>query len=104
MKSSQPATIWLRPVSVVGQASACRGLSGRRAIIAFALAVTALAQHAERASTYLEAHDLKNAEAELRKAIAETPNDPSLLTSLGGVLGMQGDLKQANVYLAKAVK
>jgi tetratricopeptide (TPR) repeat protein len=71
----------------------------------FALAAAQpLAQHAERASAYIEAGDLKNAEAELRKAIVETPNDPTLLTTLGGVLGMEGDLKQANLYLAKAVK
>jgi tetratricopeptide (TPR) repeat protein len=76
-----------------------------RALVAFALAaVQLLAQHAERASAYIEAGDLKNAEAELRKAIAQSPDDPALLTSLGGVLGMQGDLKQAIIYLAKAVK
>jgi len=76
-----------------------------RALVAFVLAaVQVLAQHAERASANIEAGDLKSAEAELRKAIAQAPDDPALLTSLGGVLGMQGDLKQANIYLAKAVK
>ncbi len=41
---------------------------------------------------------------ELRKAVQLSPNDPALLTSLGGVLGMRGNLKQANLYLAQAVK
>lgn len=50
------------------------------------------------------AGDLKSAETELRKAVALAPNDSALLTSLGGILGMEGDLHQANRYFAKAVK
>jgi Flp pilus assembly protein TadD len=75
-----------------------------RAITALALVIPALAQHAERASELIQHGDLKSAEMELRKAVDESPDDPALLTSLGGVLGMEGDLKQANTYLAKAVK
>lgn len=65
---------------------------------------TAAGQHAERASEFVQRGDLKDAETELRKAVELSPDDPALLTSLGGVLGMEGDLKQANLYLAKAVK
>ena len=61
-------------------------------------------QHAERASALMQRGDLKNAETELRKAVDLSPNDPALLTSLGGVLGMEGDLRDANVFFAKAVK
>lgn len=60
------------------------------------------AQHAEKAAELVQRGDLKGAEAELRKAVSLSPEDPALLTSLGGVLGMQGHLRQANVYLAKA--
>jgi tetratricopeptide (TPR) repeat protein len=61
-------------------------------------------QHAERAVQFVHEGNLKSAESELRKAVELSPNDPALLTSLGGVLGMEGDLRQANVYLGKAVK
>jgi len=47
---------------------------------------------------------MKSAESELRKAVELSPTDPKLLKSLGGVLGMEGQLEQANVYLARAVK
>ncbi|HUJ22651.1 MAG TPA: tetratricopeptide repeat protein [Bryobacteraceae bacterium] len=60
--------------------------------------------HAEKALDFAQRGDLKSAEAELRKAVALSPDDPALLTSLGGILGMEGDLQQANTYLAKAVK
>jgi len=61
-------------------------------------------QHTERAAEYAQRGELKSAESELRQALELSPNDPALLTSLGGILGMEGDLKQANVYLSKAVK
>jgi tetratricopeptide (TPR) repeat protein len=61
-------------------------------------------EHAERGLEFAQRGDLKSAEAELRKAVELAPNDAALLTSLGGILGMEGDLPQANVYLAKAVK
>ena len=66
---------------------------------------TASAQeHAEKALQFARQGDLKSAETELRKAVDLSPGDPALLTSLGGILGMEGDLQQANIYLAKAVK
>jgi tetratricopeptide (TPR) repeat protein len=66
---------------------------------------TAAAQgHAEKALQFAQTGDLKSAETELRKAVELSPGDPALLTSLGGILGMEGDLQQANLYLAKAVK
>jgi Flp pilus assembly protein TadD len=55
---------------------------------------TAAGQHAERASEFVQRGDLKDAETELRKAVELSPDDPALLTSLGGVLGMEGDLKR----------
>ena len=49
-------------------------------------------QHTERAAEYAQRGELKNAESELRQALELSPNDPALLTSLGGILGMEGDL------------
>ena len=37
--------------------------------------------------------DCRSAESELRKAVAISPDDPVLLTSLGGILGIEGDLQ-----------
>lgn len=61
------------------------------------------AEHADKAAELVRRGDLKGAEAELRTAVSLAPRDPDLLTSLGGVLGLEGDLRQANVYLARAV-
>ena len=61
-------------------------------------------QHADKAVDYIQAGDLRNAEAELRSAITLAPADSSYLTSLGGVLGMQGKLPEANTYFERAVK
>jgi tetratricopeptide (TPR) repeat protein len=61
-------------------------------------------EHADRAVQFAKRGDLKNAENELRKAVELSPGDAALLTSLGGILGMEGDLQQANTYLFKAVK
>ena len=60
--------------------------------------------HADKAAAFVEHDDLKSAENELRKAVELSPGDPQLLTSLGGVLGMEGRLEDANVYLARAVR
>ena len=60
--------------------------------------------HAEKAVQFAQRGDLKSAETELRKAVEMSPNDPALLTSLGGILGMEGDLQQANAYLTRAVQ
>jgi tetratricopeptide (TPR) repeat protein len=60
--------------------------------------------HAEKAVQFVQRGDLKSAESELRKAVEISPNDSALLTSLGGILGMEGDLQQANVYLTRAVQ
>jgi cellulose synthase operon protein C len=61
-------------------------------------------EHADKAAEFVQRGNLKDAEAELRKALQLSPEDPTLLTSLGGVLGMEGDLAGANPYLARAVK
>jgi len=60
-------------------------------------------EHAEKALQLARKGDLRSAESELRKALEISPDDPVLLTSLGGILGMEGELQAANVYLAKAV-
>ena len=65
---------------------------------------SAAQDHAEKAVQFVRRGDLKSAESELRKAVEVSPNDSALLTSLGGILGMQGDLQQANVYLTRAVQ
>lgn len=66
--------------------------------------IPAAQQHAESAFSLAQRGDLKGAEAELRSAIALAPNDSELLTSLGGILGMEGELRYAHTYLAKAVR
>lgn len=61
-------------------------------------------QHAERAAQCAQAGDMACAEAELRRAVKLAPNNASYLTSLGGILGMQQKLAEANVYFERAVK
>ena len=61
-------------------------------------------QHADKAVQFAQQGDLKGAESELRKAVELSPGDSALLTSLGGILGMEGNLQEANTYLAKAVR
>lgn len=61
-------------------------------------------EHAEKAVQFVQQGDFKSAERELRIAVELSPSDPALLTSLGGILGMEGDLQGANSYLAEAVK
>ena len=61
-------------------------------------------QHAEKGVQCVQAGDFVCAEAELRQAVKIAPNDASYLTSLGGILGMQQKLDEANVYFERAVK
>jgi protein O-GlcNAc transferase len=61
-------------------------------------------QHAETGVQYAREGNLVRAEAELRRAVDLAPNNPSYLTSLGGILGMQEKLAEANVYFERAVK
>lgn len=61
-------------------------------------------QHADKAAEYIQAHDLPRAQAELEAAVSSAPTVSSYLTSLGGVLGMQGKLVEANTYFERAVK
>jgi tetratricopeptide (TPR) repeat protein len=74
------------------------------ACAAFSLAEDSAKNHADKAAEFVQHGDLKSAESELRKAVDLSPANPTLLTSLGGVLGMEGQFKQANVFLAQAVK
>lgn len=59
--------------------------------------------HAERGVQFAKAGDLSHAEAELRQAVQLAPKDASYLTSLGGILGMEQKLAEANIYFEKAV-
>jgi tetratricopeptide (TPR) repeat protein len=61
-------------------------------------------EHAEKGAQCVEAGNLVCAEAELRRAVELAPTDASYLTSLGGILGMQQKLDQADVYFQRAVK
>ena len=61
-------------------------------------------EHADKALEFAHRGDLKSAESELRKAVELSPRDADLLTSLGGILGMEGNLREANTYLARAVQ
>jgi tetratricopeptide (TPR) repeat protein len=65
---------------------------------------TSARKHAEKAAEYVQAADFAHAEAELLAAVRLAPTDASYLTSLGGVLGMQGKLSEANSYFERAVK
>jgi tetratricopeptide (TPR) repeat protein len=65
---------------------------------------SAAQDHAEKAVQFVQRGDLKSAESELRIAVEMSPNDAALLTSLGGVLGMEGNPRQANAYLTRAVQ
>ncbi len=61
-------------------------------------------QHADKAAEYVQSGDIPHAETELQAAIRLAPADSSYLTSLGGILGMQGKLREANTYFERAVK
>ncbi len=61
-------------------------------------------EHAEKALQFAQQGDLKSAESELRTAVKLSPDDSNLLTSLGGILGMEGNLREANTFLARAVQ
>ena len=61
-------------------------------------------QHASRGFDLAQKGDLNGAESELRQALQLAPNDPQILSGLGGILGMQQKLKEAEVYFEKALK
>jgi tetratricopeptide (TPR) repeat protein len=61
-------------------------------------------EHAERGVQLAQSGNLHEAETELRTAVQIAPDDSSYLTSLGGILGMEQKLTEANVYFEKAVK
>ena len=60
-------------------------------------------EHARRGYELFQKGELKPAEAELREATRLSPNDAISLALLGGVLARQNRLKEARVYLEKAV-
>jgi len=71
----------------------------------FFLALLMLGQsHLERGYSLAQSGDLKAAEAELRLAVKEAPNDPQALAILGIALSQQGKLTEATPYLERALK
>src|SRR5215469_8313671 len=66
--------------------------------------VTEAEEHAQAGLRFAEQKDLKDAEAELRRAIELSPNNPQYLTDLGGILGMQRKFEESTTYLEKALK
>jgi Flp pilus assembly protein TadD len=61
-------------------------------------------EHAEKGVQCAQTGDIACAETELRRAVELAPSDASYLTSLGGILGMQQEFDEANVYFERAVK
>src|SRR5262245_32256635 len=60
--------------------------------------------HAETAFSLARAGDLSGAERELRRALELYPGDPSCLSSLGSILGMQQKLEESNTLFEQALK
>ena len=61
-------------------------------------------QHADRGFQLAQQGDFKGAENELRRAVDLAPSEPQFLAGLGGVLGTQQKLEQAQIYFEKALK
>jgi len=61
-------------------------------------------EHADRGAVLAQAGDLTNAEAEFRRAISLSPENPQFLASLGGILGMEHKLEASIVYFEKALQ
>jgi Flp pilus assembly protein TadD len=69
------------------------------------LAQTAPAeQFARQALQLAQSGKLKEAELELRRAVALDPNNAGYLADLGGILGMERNLKQAGVFFSKSLR
>lgn len=66
--------------------------------------VAAAREHAEKGVESARSGNLAQAESELRRAVELAPDDASYLTSLGGILGMEQKLTEANVYFERAVQ
>ncbi len=60
--------------------------------------------HANRGFEFAQKGDLKEAEAELRRATELAPDDPQYLAGLGSILGMQQKLTESEVYFKKVLK
>jgi tetratricopeptide (TPR) repeat protein len=60
--------------------------------------------HVNRGLQLAKKGDLKGAEAELRIAIELASSNPLYLATLGGMLGLQQRLEEANVFFEKALK
>ena len=53
-------------------------------------------QHADRGSRLAQLNDLKGAEAEFRRAVELSPNNPEYLTQLGTILGLERKLEASS--------
>jgi len=76
----------------------------RAAPVAFGQAGGEAQEHANKGAQFASRNDLKDAEAELRRAVELSPNNATYLTGLGGILGMQRKLEESSVFLEKALK
>jgi tetratricopeptide (TPR) repeat protein len=61
-------------------------------------------QFAQRAFESAHSGDLAQAETDLRRAVVLAPDNPKFLGDLGAILGAEGKLRDAAVYLGKASK
>jgi tetratricopeptide (TPR) repeat protein len=61
-------------------------------------------EHAARAERLIQAGDLKGAEAELRRAVEQSPHEIHYWNSLGMVLGMQQRLEEASACFERVLK
>ena len=64
---------------------------------------TTAQEHLERGMQLAQSGVLKEAEAELRRAVELAPRDARPLGALGAILGMQQRLAESNVYLERAL-
>ncbi len=60
-------------------------------------------EHQKKGIEYARNGQWESAEAELRQSVALAPNDPQVLATLGGVLGMEHKVAEAASYFQKAL-
>jgi tetratricopeptide (TPR) repeat protein len=61
-------------------------------------------EQADRGLRFAREGDFARAEAELRKAVKLSPNNPANLAALGSVLGIEQKLEESAVYLQEALR
>jgi tetratricopeptide (TPR) repeat protein len=80
-------------------------LGGPELVIAYSVQASGEAQaHADRGMQLAQSGDLKAAEGELLLSVKLAPGDPTYLSLLGGMLGMQQRLAESSAYFEKSLK